>query len=87
MGADPQKRKEIESEIEALRIINNIQDPLRQTIEKQAKSLEEKDKTIEEQAKSLEEKNKTIEETNKKLEEMNQRIAGLEHFLRDRKIE
>jgi septal ring factor EnvC (AmiA/AmiB activator) len=73
MGADPQKRKEIESEIEALRIINNIQDPLRQTIEKQAKSLEEKDKTIEEQAKSL--------------EEMNKRIAELDRLLQDKQIE
>ena len=80
MGADPQKRKEIESEIEALRIINNIQDPLRQTIEKQAKSLEKKDKTIEE-------KDKIIEEKDKSLEEMNKRIAELDRLLQDKQIE
>jgi hypothetical protein len=53
MGADPKKRKEIEDEKEALRIINNVKDPLR-------KKLEEKDKELEEKDKKLEEKDKRI---------------------------
>jgi hypothetical protein len=73
MGADPEKRKEIENEIEALRIINNVKNPLRQTIERQAKSLEEKEKTI--------------EEKDKETAELKEKLAELERLLRDKQIE
>jgi DNA repair exonuclease SbcCD ATPase subunit len=81
IGADPKEQKQIEDEEEALRIINNVKDPLKRsleekekTIEKQAKSLEEKDKTIEEKDKTIEEKDKTIEEKDKTIEEKDKTI-------------
>jgi hypothetical protein len=91
MGANPEERKEIESEEEALRVINNGMDPLRQTIEEKDKTIEEKDKTIEEkdktigeQAKSLKEKDKTIEEQAKSFEE---EIAELKRLLQKKQVE
>ncbi|MDR0757517.1 MAG: hypothetical protein LBF85_06710 [Tannerella sp.] len=44
MGADPEKRREIEDEIEMLRIIKNIQDTHNRTVEEQTRLLEEKDR-------------------------------------------
>ena len=79
MGADPEKRKDIEAEVEALRIINNVRNPLIQ-------SLEEKNKTIEEQAKSLEEKANTIEEQAKENAALRDKIAAMERLLRDKPI-
>jgi hypothetical protein len=73
IGADPEECKRIEGEEEFLRVINNVKDPLK-------KSLEEKDKTIGEQAKSLEEKDK-------ELEELREKYAKLERLLRDKQIE
>jgi hypothetical protein len=76
MGADPEKRKQIEDEKEALRIINNVKDPLKRAIE-------EKNKTIEEQTKSLKKKDKAIEKKDKTIEEKDRKIANLERLLRD----
>ncbi|MDR0700086.1 MAG: hypothetical protein LBG28_12875 [Tannerella sp.] len=101
IGADPKEQKQIEDEEEALRIINNVKDPLKRsleekektieekekTIEEQAKSLEEQAKSLEEQAKSLEEKDKTIEESKKKLEEQAKKIAEMERLFQDKQIE
>ncbi|MDR0699788.1 MAG: hypothetical protein LBG28_11320 [Tannerella sp.] len=101
IGADPKEQKQIEDEEEALRIINNVKDPLKRsleekekTIEEQAKSLEEQAKTIEEQAKSLEESKKkleeqakSLEESKKKLEEQAKKIAEVERLLQDKQIE
>ncbi|MDR0699483.1 MAG: hypothetical protein LBG28_09760, partial [Tannerella sp.] len=53
IGADPKEQKQIEDEEEALRIINNVKDPLKKTIEEQAKSLEESKKKLEESKKKL----------------------------------
>jgi hypothetical protein len=91
MICDPEERREIEGEREVLRIFNNVKNPLRQTIAKQAKALEEKDKAIKEQAKTiegkdkaLEEKDKNIEEQAKNIEEKDKKIAELKRLLRDK---
>jgi hypothetical protein len=55
MGADPKERKQIEDEEEALRIINNVKNPLK-------RSLEEKEKRIEEQAKKIAEMERLLQE-------------------------
>jgi hypothetical protein len=70
IGANPEERKEIEDEEEALRVLNHLHESL-------VKKLEEKDKAIEEKDKAIEEKDKTIEEKDKK-------IAELERLLRDK---
>jgi hypothetical protein len=87
MGADPQKRKEIEDEKEALRIINNMKDPLLKKLEEKDKTIEEKDKSLEEQAKTIAEKDKSLAEKDKSLAEQAKRIAELERFLRDKQTE
>jgi hypothetical protein len=73
MGADPEERKKIEIEAEALRTIDELfgrtMRAQAKVNEEQAKVIEEKDKTIEEKDKALEEKDKTIEEKDKALEE------------------
>ncbi|MDR1583544.1 MAG: hypothetical protein LBS55_09880 [Prevotellaceae bacterium] len=98
MGADPQKRKEIEDEEEALRIFNlrhgedkkkieeltkSVEED-KKIIEEDKKIIEEKDKTIEEKDKTIEEKDKTIEEKDKTIEEKDKRIAELERLFRDK---
>jgi uncharacterized coiled-coil protein SlyX len=80
IGADPKEQKQIEDEEEALRIINNVKDPLK-------RSLEEKEKTIEEKNKMIEEKNKTIEEKDKTIEEQAKKIAEMERLLHDKQID
>jgi hypothetical protein len=80
MICDPEERREIEGERAVLRIFNNVKNPLRQTIAKQAKALEEQAKALEEQAKAIEEKDKNIKEQAKK-------IAKLERLLRDKQVE
>ncbi|MDR0700034.1 MAG: hypothetical protein LBG28_12610, partial [Tannerella sp.] len=94
MGADPKEQKQIEDEEEALRIINNVKDPLKRSLEEKEKTIEEKNKTIEEQEKSLkeqaktiEEKDKSLEESKKKLEEQAKKIAKMERLLQDKQIE
>ncbi|MDR2773556.1 MAG: hypothetical protein LBC19_02230 [Tannerella sp.] len=87
IGADPKEQKQIEDEEEALRIINNVKDPLKRSLEEKEKTIEEQAKSLEEQAKSLEEKDKTIEESKKKLEEQAKKIAEMERLLQDKQIE
>ncbi|MDR1581814.1 MAG: hypothetical protein LBS55_00900 [Prevotellaceae bacterium] len=92
MASNAEERKEIEGEREVLRILNNAKDPLKQTIEKQVKSLEEKDKTIEEKDKTIEEKDKKIEEKDKTIEEKDKMIAEKDkkiaelELLRDKQV-
>jgi hypothetical protein len=80
MGADPKERKEIEDEEEALRVLNNTQKPLKQTIEEQNKKLEENKKTINKNK-------KTIKENKKIIKEKDERIAELERLLQDKQVE
>jgi hypothetical protein len=87
MGADPKERKEIEDEEEALRILNNAQKPLKQTIKEQAKAIEEQAKAIEEQVKAIEESKETIEEKNKENAELRKKLAEMERLLRDKQSE
>jgi hypothetical protein len=81
MGADPEKRKEIEDEEEAIRTIlnkvNAVSLPLKEIIEEKDKVIEEKDKVIEEKDKTIEDKDKVIEDKDKK-------IAELERMLREK---
>jgi hypothetical protein len=76
MGADPEKRKQIEDEEEALRIINNLKNPFKKTIAEKNKIIEEQNKTIEESKKTIEDGKKTIEEQTKKLAEMERRFQN-----------
>ncbi|MDR3266142.1 MAG: hypothetical protein LBT24_01035, partial [Tannerella sp.] len=73
MGADPEERKQLELEAEAIRIIeDNYVNEMRikdKAIEEKDKALEEKDKTIEEKDKTIEETRKINEEQAKALEE------------------
>jgi hypothetical protein len=94
MICDPEERREIEGEREVLRIFNNVKNPLRQTIAKQAKALEEKDsalkeqaKAIKEQAKTIEGKDKALEEKDKNIEEQAKTITELKRLLRDKQVE
>jgi hypothetical protein len=58
MGADPQKRKEVENEEEARRIVNRRRELLLRELEELDKQIEERDKKIEENKKKIEEKDK-----------------------------
>jgi hypothetical protein len=66
MGADPEKRKELEDEAEAIRTIlnkvNAVSLPLKEIIEEKEKTIEEQDKTIEEQAKRIAELERMLRE-------------------------
>jgi hypothetical protein len=73
MGADPEERKRIETEKEALRILNTMKDPL--------------NKRIEEQAKSLEEHVKSLEEKDKENAALREKLAEMERLLRDKQHE
>jgi methyl-accepting chemotaxis protein len=95
MGADPEERKKIEIEAEALRTLDEhfgrkmraqakVNEEQAKTIEEKDKVIEEKDKTIEEKDKTIEEQAKTLEETRKANEEQAKRIAELEHILKNK---
>jgi hypothetical protein len=88
MGADPEKRKELEDEEEAIRTIlnkiNAVSLPLKEIIEEKDKTIEEKDKTIEEKDKTIEEKEKTIEEKEKTIEEKEKTIEEKEKTIEEK---
>jgi hypothetical protein len=84
MGTDPEERKRIETEKEALRILNTVKDPLNRTIEEKDRIIEEKDKSLEEKDKSLEEQAKSLEEKDKENAELKERLAEMECLLRDK---
>ncbi|MDR2815048.1 MAG: hypothetical protein LBB79_10415 [Prevotellaceae bacterium] len=69
MGADPKERKQIENEKEALRVINNMKDPLKKALAEKDKVLKEKDKVLKEKDKALEKKDKALAEKDKALTE------------------
>jgi hypothetical protein len=95
MGANPEERKQIEIEAEALRTLDeHFGRKLRakdKTIEEKNEILREKDKTIEEKNKAIEEKDKVIEgkekaldEKDKTIDEKDKRIAELERILKSK---
>jgi hypothetical protein len=69
-GSDPKKRKLVEDE-KALRIINNVMEPLRQAIEKQEKLLEKIDKAFKGPTKL----------TNKQAKAFKEEIAEVKRFI------
>jgi hypothetical protein len=87
MGADPEERKKIEIEAEALRTLDeHFGRKLRakdKTIEEKDKAIEEKDKTIEEKDKAIEEKDKAIEEKDKTIEEKNKAIEEKDNAIEE----
>jgi hypothetical protein len=80
VGADPKKRKDIETEWRTNEFMADFLNNKKEVI-MQKKIIEEKEKTIEENKKAIEEKEKTIEEKEKALEEKDKRIAELEKYL------
>jgi hypothetical protein len=76
MVANPEERKQIENEEEALRILDELfGSKIREResmIEEQKKAIEEQAKAIEEQAKAIEKKDREIEELKKLLTEKRQ---------------
>jgi hypothetical protein len=90
MGTDPEERKKIEDEAEALRTWEELYgrklrkkdkviEEKDKTIEEQDKVIEEKDKTIEKQDRALEEKDKALKEKDKALEELLKQVAELKN--------
>jgi hypothetical protein len=74
MGADPAKRKEIEDEEEALRIVANIYKEKEKKLKDQEKAIEEKDKTIKEKDKAIKEQDKAIKEQDKAIKKQDKAI-------------
>jgi hypothetical protein len=101
MAANAEDRKKIEDEKEALRVFNNAQEKLMETIEKheksikeqeksikeQAKTLKEKDKSLKKKDKSLKEKDKSLKEKTKTLKEKDREIARLKRLLMEKQLE
>ncbi|MDR2774512.1 MAG: hypothetical protein LBC19_07190 [Tannerella sp.] len=94
MITDPEERKEIEREAEALRIIDDlfgkknreqklVIEEQAKALEEQAKALGEQAKALEEQAKVLEEKDKAIEDKDKALEEQSKAFEELKRQMEE----
>lgn len=66
-GTDPKRKKEIEDEQEAYRVLDLATKELYEAIAGKDKTIEEKDKAIEEKDRAIEEKDKTIEEKDTRL--------------------
>jgi hypothetical protein len=97
MVSDPVERKQLEDEVEAMRILDAVYfSKIKERdiiIEEQTKSLEEHAKILEEQNKSLKEKDKSLEEKDKSLEEQakflnekDKQIAELKRLLQSKQV-
>jgi hypothetical protein len=88
MGADPEERKRIKIEEEAMRTVHAM---FIADLEKKDKIIEEKEKKLEEDKKIIEEKDKKLEEKDKKLEKkdkemqaLKEKLAEMERLSRDK---
>jgi hypothetical protein len=77
-GTEPEERKLIELEQEALRTFNAMiaeeERKFLKKMEENAKAMEEKDKALEENAKAIEEKDKALGEKDKEIEDLKRRL-------------
>jgi hypothetical protein len=88
-GTNPEEKKKIEAEQEALRTINallaerdNELEENRKALEENRKALEENRKTLSEKDKALNEKDQTISEKDQALSEMKKQLEELQRKLR-----
>jgi DNA repair exonuclease SbcCD ATPase subunit len=94
MVSDPVERKQLEDEVEAMRILDAVYfskikerdiiiEEQTKSLEEHAKILEEKDKSLKEQSQSLKEKNKALEEKDRSLEEQSKSLKEKDKSLEE----
>jgi uncharacterized protein (DUF3084 family) len=72
-GSNPEERKLLENEQEALRTLDAMFGRKNKELKEAAATIEEKDKALEEKDKVIEEKDRVIEEMAKQIEELRKR--------------